>query len=419
MNKRDFLAASAFGLATTAIGVRDVLAQSDVKNGIRLGILYSLSGVMAFGEKFLKDVVLMTIAEINAAGGVLGRPIVPVVVDPSSDRSLLVGKARELIVDEHVSAVFGTSTSLARKAVLPVVEHFNNLLFYASQYEGEENSKNVFYTGGTPNQYAIPALEYMMSKEGGSVRRFFLLGTDYIYPRTTNRILSVFLHRKGVQDSEIEVAYIPFGHDDFGPIVKAIINFSRPSKTCVVSTVAGESSVLFYRELLRQGVKPSDVPVMDLTVEEGLPGTDESSRNGHLTAAGYFPSLDNPANARFKAEWRQWAGGNKLPKGSYRIINDTMASTYIGVHMWKAAVERAGTASVDKVRDAMIGLAFAAPSGFTLEMSRTRNLSRPAMVAEMQSVGLYDVVWQSKGTIVAQPFSPYLDDKVGKPDVVG
>src|ERR1700677_2103494 len=259
-------------------------AQSDT-GPIKVGILHSLSGTMAISETSLKDTALMTIAEINAKGGVLGKQLEPVVVDPASNWPLFAEKARGLITQDKVAVVFGCWTSVSRKSVLPVFKETNSLLFYPVQYEGEEMQKNVFYTGAAPNQQAIPAVEYLMSKEGGAAKRFFLLGTDYVYPRTTNKILRAFLHSKGVQDTDINEVYTPFGHSDYQTIVADIKKFSQGGKTAVVSTINGDSNVPFYKELGNQGLKANDVPVVAFSVgEEDLRGMDTKPLVGNLPA---------------------------------------------------------------------------------------------------------------------------------------
>src|SRR5476649_2813472 len=329
---------------------------------IKVGVLHSLSGTMAISETSLKDTALMTIAQINASGGVLGRQLEPVVVDPASNWPLFAEKARQLISQDKVAVTFGCWTSVSRKSVLPVFEELNGLLFYPVQYEGEEMSKNVFYTGAAPNQQAIPATEYLMSKEGGGAKRFFLLGTDYVYPRTTNKILRSFLHSKGVKDDDIQEVYTPFGHADYQTIVANIKTFSQGGKTCVSSTVNGDSNVPFYKELGNQGLKASDIPVVAFSVgEEELRGIDAKPLVGQLAAWNYFMSIDTPENKAFIAEWKAYVKAHNLPDGDKRVTNDPMEATYIGMHMWAQAVEQAGTTDVDAVRQAVAGQHFASP----------------------------------------------------------
>ena len=287
-------------------------AQAADTGPIKVGILHSLSGTMAISETSLKDIALMTIDEINANGGVLGRKLEPVVVDPASNWPLFAEKARQLITQDKVAVTFGCWTSVSRKSVLPVFEELNGLLFYPVQYEGEEMSKNVFYTGAAPNQQAIPAVEYLMSKEGGGAKRFFLLGTDYVYPRTTNKILRAFLHSKGVKDDDIQEVYTPFGHSDYQTIVANIKTFSQGGKTAVISTINGDSNVPFYKELGNQGIKATDVPVVAFSVgEEELRGIDTKPLVGHLAAWNYFMSLKNPDNTKFIGDVRRLCEGEQ------------------------------------------------------------------------------------------------------------
>jgi urea transport system substrate-binding protein len=328
--------------AAAMIGTSPLMAQT--KEPIKVGILHSLSGTMAISETSLKDVALMTIDEINKSGGVLGRKLEPVVVDPASNWPLFAEKARQLITKDKVAVTFGCWTSVSRKSVLPVYEETNALLFYPVQYEGEEMSKNVFYTGAAPNQQAIPAVEYLMSKEGGGAKRFFLLGTDYVYPRTTNKILRAFLKSKGVEDKDIEEVYTPFGHSDYQTIVANIKKFSQGGKTAVISTINGDSNVPFYKELGNAGLKAKDVPVVAFSVgEEELRGIDTKPLVGHLAAWNYFMSVKNPENEAFKKQWAAWVKANNLPGGDKRVTNDPMEATYVGIHMWAQAVKKAGS----------------------------------------------------------------------------
>src|SRR4029434_4384137 len=337
---------------------------------IKVGVLHSLSGTMAISETVLKDVTLMAIEEINEQGGILGRKIEPVVVDPASNWPLFAEKARDLISNQKVAVTFGCWTSVSRKSVLPVFEELNGLLFYPVQYEGEESSFNVFYTGAAPNQQAIPAVEYLMSKEGGGAKRFVLLGTDYVYPRTTNKILRYFLHSKGITDDDILEKYTPFGHSDYQTIIGKIKKFAgEGKKTAVVSTINGDSNVPFYKELGNQGLKATDVPVVAFSVgEEELRGVDTKPLVGHLAAWNYFMSLKNPANEDFKKKWAAYAKAKKLPGADKPLTNDPMEATYIGIHMWKQAVEKAKSFDTDKVVAAMSGQKFNAPDGFDIKM---------------------------------------------------
>src|ERR1700748_2337107 len=327
------------------------LVAADSSEPIKVGILHSLSGTMAISETSLKDVALMTIDSINKSGGVLGRQLQPVVVDPASNWPLFAEKARDLLQKEGVAVTFGCWTSVSRKSVLPVFEELNGLLFYTVQYEGEESSYNVFYTGAAPNQQAIPAVEYLMSPKGGGAKRWVLLGTDYVYPRTTNKILRYFLHAKGVTDDDIMEKYTPVGHSDYQTIVSDIKKFAAGKHTAVVSTINGDSNVPLYKEFANQGLKASDVPVVAFSVgEEELRGIDTKPLVGQLAAWNYFMSIDNPVNKAFIDKWMAYVKKNNLPGGDKRVTNDPMEATYIGIHMWAQAVAQAHTTNVDAVR---------------------------------------------------------------------
>src|SRR5471032_3084851 len=417
MSRRIILKAAAAG--ALALSTSTFMQAAWAADTIKVGILHSLSGTMAISETSLKDVALMTIAEINAKGGVLGRKLEPVVVDPASNWPLFAEKARQLVAQDKVAVVFGCWTSVSRKSVLPVFKELNSLLFYPVQYEGEELEKNVFYTGAAPNQQAIPAVEYLMSKDGGGAKRFVLLGTDYVYPRTTNKILRAFLKSKGVKDDDIQEVYTPFGHADYQTIVANIKKFSAGGKTAVISTVNGDSNVPFYKELGNQGLKATDVPVVAFSVgEESLHDNDTKPLVGNLAAWNYFMSLKNPENTKFKAMFADWVKKNNLPGGDKRVTNDPMEATFVGIHMWKQAAEKAKSVDVDKVRVAMVGQKFAAPSGFTLEMDGNHHLHKPVMIGEVRADGQFNVVWRTKTAIRAQPWSPYIPGNEGKPDVV-
>ena len=387
---------------------------------IKVGILHSLSGTMAISETVLKDVALMTIDEINAKGGLLGKKLEPVVVDPASNWPLFAEKAKQLIDQDKVSVVFGCWTSVSRKSVLPVFEEKNSLLFYPVQYEGEELSKNVFYTGAAPNQQAIPAVEYLMSKDGGSAKRFVLLGTDYVYPRTTNKILRAFLHSKGISDADIMEEYTPFGHSDYQSIIAKIKKFaSEGKKTAVVSTINGDSNVPFYKELGNQGLKATDVPVVAFSVgEEELRGVDTKPLVGHLAAWNYFMSIKAPANTEFVKKWSDYAKAKGIAGHKDKpLTNDPMEATYIGMHMWAQAVTKAKSTDTDKVIAAMAGQTFQAPGGFMSTMDpKNHHLHKPVFIGEVKADGQFNVVWKTKGPVKAQPWSPFIPENKGKKD---
>ena len=414
MNRRNFVKALTLSASIAAIGLP---AGAHAADTIKVGILHSLSGTMAISETALKNVALMTIEEINAGGGVLGKKLEPVVVDPASNWPLFAERARQLLAQDKVAAVFGCWTSVSRKSVLPVFKELNGLLFYPVQYEGEELEKNVFYTGAAPNQQAIPAVEYLMSEEGGGAKRFVLLGTDYVYPRTTNKILRAFLKSKGVSDADILEDYTPFGHADYQTIIARIKQFAAEGKkTAVVSTINGDSNVPFYKELGNAGLKATDVPVVAFSVgEEELRGVDTKPLLGHLAAWTYFMSVDNPQNKAFIEKYRAWAKKNAVPNADTVVTNDPMEATYVGLHMWKQAVEKAGSTDVDKVIAAMGGQTFKAPSGFTLTMDATNHhLHKPVLIGEVRADGQFDVVWQTQQPIRAQPWSPFIEGNEGK-----
>ncbi|MBA4742123.1 MAG: urea ABC transporter substrate-binding protein [Azoarcus sp.] len=414
-NRRNFIKSLVLSASIAAIGVPIGAAAADT---IKVGILHSLSGTMAISETALKNVALMTIEEINANGGVMGKQLEPVVVDPASDWPLFAERARQLITQDEVAVVFGCWTSVSRKSVLPVFKELNGLLFYPVQYEGEELEKNVFYTGAAPNQQAIPATEYLMSEEGGGAKRFVLLGTDYVYPRTTNKILRAFLNSKGIPDSDIMEEYTPFGHSDYQTIIANIKKFAAGGKTAVISTINGDSNVPFYRELGNAGLAATDVPVVAFSVgEEELRGVDTKPLLGHLAAWNYFMSVENPANEAFVSKYRAWAKANDVPNADTVVTNDPMEATYVGINMWKQAVEKAGTTDVDAVIEAMGGQTFDAPSGFTLKMDETNHhLHKPVLIGEVRDDRQFDIVWETDSPIRAQPWSPYIEGNESKLD---
>src|SRR5215216_933239 len=419
MQRRFTLKALAAAVALAGLSAVPALAADTIK----VGVLHSLSGTMAISETVLKDTVLMAIEEINAKGGVLGKKLEPVVVDPASNWPLFAEKTRQLLTQDKVAVIFGCWTSVSRKSVLPVVEELNGLLFYPVQYEGEELSRNVFYTGAAPNQQAIPAVEYLMSKDGGGARRFVLLGTDYVYPRTTNKILRAFLKSKGVQDKDIDEKYTPFGHSDYQTIVADVKKFSTGGKTAVISTINGDSNVPFYKELGNQGLKATDVPVVAFSVgEEELRGVDTKPLVGHLAAWNYFQSVKSATNDEFTKKWAAYAKAKNIAGHKDKpLTNDPMEATYIGVHMWKQAVEKAKSFDTDKVIVAMGGQTFKAPGGFTSTMdAKNHHLHKPVFIGEVTADGQFNVVWKTPGPIKAQPWSPYIqgnDKKKDEPDL--
>jgi urea transport system substrate-binding protein len=369
---------------------------------IKVGVLHSLSGTMAISETTLKDTVLMLIDEQNKKGGVLGKKLEAVVVDPASNWPLFAEKMRGLLTKDKVDVTFGCWTSVSRKSVLPVIEELNGVLFYPVQYEGEESSKNVFYTGAAPNQQAIPAVDYLMNEVGA--KRWVLAGTDYVYPRTTNKILKAYLMAKGVKESDIMVNYTPFGHSDWQSIVSDIKKFgSAGKKTAVVSTINGDANVPFYKELGNQGISAENIPVVAFSVgEEELSGLDTKPLVGHLAAWNYFQSAEADINEEFIANWKKYT---KDPK---RVTNDPMEATYIGFNMWVKAVEKAGTTDTDAVVDAMVGVSVPNLTGGTATMMPNHHLTKPVLIGEIQEDGQFETVWQTPDTVVGDAWSDFL-----------
>ena len=391
-------------LVAAVVLVHSGSAFAQEKETIKIGILHSLSGTMAISETTLKDTMLMLIDEQNKNGGLLGKKLEAVVVDPASNWPLFAEKMKELLLQEKVDVVFGCWTSVSRKSVLPVVEEFDGLLFYPVQYEGEESSRNVFYTGAAPNQQAIPAVEYLMSEDGGSAKRWVLLGTDYVYPRTTNKILRAFLKSKGVADEDIMENYTPFGHSDWQTIVAQVKKFaSEGKKTAVVSTINGDANVPFYKELGNQGINAEEIPVVAFSVgEEELSGIDTKPLVGHLAAWNYFMSVKNPTNAAFIKKWHAYTKNAKRPS------NDPMEAHYIGFKMWVQAVQQAGTTEASAVRQAMYGQKVKSLSGYLVEMNTNHHLSKPVMIGEIQPNGQFEIVWQTKGPVKGDAWSNFI-----------
>nr|WP_310622156.1 urea ABC transporter substrate-binding protein [Pseudovibrio sp. M1P-2-3] len=371
---------------------------------IKVGILHSLSGTMAISETTLKDAMLMLIEEQNEKGGLLGKKLEPVVVDPASNWPLFAEKARELLAVHEVDAVFGNWTSVSRKSVLPVFEELNGILFYPVQYEGEESQRNVFYTGASPNQQAIPAVDYLLENE--EVERWVLAGTDYVYPRTTNKILEAYLQSKGVAAEDIMINYTPFGHSDWQTIVSDIKAFgSSGKKTAVVSTINGDANVPFYKELGNQGVSAEDIPVVAFSVgEEELAGLDAEPLVGHLAAWNYFQSVDTDINADFIDTWRAFV------KDDERVTNDPMEAHFIGFNMWVKAVEKAGTTDVDSVIDEIVGVSVPNLSGGYSTMMPNHHITKPVLIGEIQEDGQFDIVAETDGLVAGDAWSDYLPE---------
>jgi urea transport system substrate-binding protein len=399
LNKSKFShLAATIALSLSAASFNLIAAEDSIK----VGVLHSLSGTMAISETTLKDTILMMIEEQNKQGGILGKKLEAVVVDPASNWPLFAEKARELIEKEKVDVVFGGWTSVSRKSMLPVFEELDSLLFYPVQYEGEESSKNVFYTGAAPNQQAIPAVDYLMNDM--DVKRWVLAGTDYVYPRTTNKILAAYLKSKGVADSDIMVNYTPFGHSDWQSIVSDIKKFgAKGKKTAVVSTINGDANVPFYKELGSQGVSAEDIPVVAFSVgEEELSGMDTSALVGHLAAWNYFMSVDTEANDEFIETW------HKFTKDENRVTNDPMEASYIGFKMWVKAVEKAGTTDSDAIQDAIIGVTVPNLTGGYATMMPNHHITKPVLLGEIQDDGQFETVWETTGVVAGDAWSDYL-----------
>jgi urea transport system substrate-binding protein len=398
ITRRNLIALTAAALISgAATGV------ASAQETIKVGVLHSLSGTMAISETTLKDVMLMLIEEQNKKGGLLGKKLEAVVVDPASNWPLFAEKARELISQSKVDAVFGCWTSVSRKSVLPVFKELNSILFYPVQYEGEESERNVFYTGAAPNQQAIPAVDYLTKEE--SVERWVLAGTDYVYPRTTNKILESYLLSKGVKPEDIMINYTPFGHSDWQTIVADIKKFgSAGKKTAVVSTINGDANVPFYKELANQGVKATDIPVVAFSVgEEELAGIDTKPLVGHLAAWNYFQSVDNADNKAFIKKWKAFTRNDK------RVTNDPMEAHVVGFNMWVKAVEKAGTTDADKVIDAIVGVQVPNLTGGVSEMLPNHHITKPVLIGEIKEDGQFDTVWKTEGLVPGEAWSKYLE----------
>ena len=384
------------------------------QNTIKVGVLHSLSGTMAISEVSLRDVVLMAVEEINAKGGVMGKKIEPVVVDPASNWDLFAEKAKQLLLQDKVAVTFGCWTSVSRKSVLPVFENNEGLLFYPVQYEGEECSKAVFYTGATPNQQLIPAAEYLMSKEGGGYKKFYLLGTDYVFPRTANKILRAFLVAKGVPADNIAEEYTSLNHQDYQTIVGKIKRFASGGGACVLSTINGDSNVPFYKEFANQGLRSENAPIMAFSVaEDELRGMDTSALVGHLAAWNYYQSVDTPQNKRFIQNFKNYCEKNKLPGGSKRVTDDPMEAAYFGVYVWKQAVEKAKSFDVAAVRKAVYGQKFLAPGGEIKMHDFNHHTWKPVLIGEILKDGQFKIVSRSKGLVEPEPWSKYTSPDKG------
>ncbi len=392
-------------LAVTGLMSKPVRAET-----IKVGVLHSLSGTMAISETSLKDVLLFAFDEINKSGGVLGKMIEPVVVDPASNWPLFAEKAEQLLVQDKVAAVFGCWTSVSRKSVLPVFERNNGLLFYPVQYEGEELSKNIFYTAEAVNQQAIPAVDYMLAE---GKKKFYLLGSDYVYPRTTNKILKQYLKMKGIPESDILEEYTPFGHTDYQTIIAKAKAFAAGGKACIISTLNGDTNVPFFKEFASAGLTSETCPVVSFSISEdefrGLPAKDLV---GHLGCWTYFMSLKTPENKKFVSDFMSWLKDPKVTGTDYKVAGvdakgrvtcSPMNLSRIGVNLWKQAVEKAGSFDVDKVREALIGQKFKAPEG-EVTMQDNHHLVNNVYIGETLATGQFKIIKSFSG-VAGEPFS--------------
>jgi len=396
-------------LLALALGATAAMAET-----VKVGVLHSLSGTMAISETSLKDVLLFSFDEINKSGGVKvsgkNYMIEPVIVDPASNWPLFAEKAEQLLVKDKVAVVFGCWTSVSRKSVLPVFERNNGLLFYPVQYEGEELSQNIFYTAEAVNQQAIPAVDYMLTE---GKKKFYLLGSDYVYPRTTNKILKQYLRSKGIPEADIVEIYTPFGHTDYQTIVAAIKAFAAGGSACVISTLNGDTNVPFFKEFANAGLTSESCPVVSFSISEdefrGLPAKDLV---GHLGCWTYFMSIRSPENKAFVDAFSKWLKDPKVTGVDYkvsgvdakgRVTCSPMNLSRIGVHLWKQAVEKADSFDVDKVREAMYGLTFKGPAGEVV-MQKNHHLVNNAFIGETLANGQFKII-KTLLHVAGEPFS--------------
>ncbi|NEX15997.1 MAG: urea ABC transporter substrate-binding protein [Halochromatium sp.] len=407
MRRRDFSQLMLCGLLHPILG-RGEQALAAGPDPVKVGILHSLSGTMSLSEKWLKDVAVMTIGQINANGGILGRLIQPVVIDPASNWAIYPAKAERLIREHEVQAIFGCWTSISRKRVLPVVESNKSLLFYPVQYEGQEQSPNIVYLGATPNQQSLPAVRYFLKEHKAT--HFVLIGTDYVYPRTTNRILRAYLAGEGIASANIIEFYTPFSHTDYGPIVARIKAKTEGKDAVIISTINGDSNVAFYAQLAAAGLHAETLPVVAFSIgEQEIQAMKSQDLKGHYAAWSYFMSLDNPVNQAFKDDWRRFLQQKYPWWAGEALTNDPMEATYVGIHLWKQAVEQAGSFAPDAVIPALGGQTFAAPSGYAVRVdARNHHLHKPVFIGRIGNDGQFDVVHQSHGLVPPEPWSHYL-----------
>ncbi|MFI3303942.1 MAG: urea ABC transporter substrate-binding protein [Rikenellaceae bacterium] len=395
------------GCPATSTTTSSSAAASD-EDVVEIGILHSLSGTMAISEVSLRDVLMMGIDEINAAGGVLGKQISPVIVDPASNVDLFAEKAKELLGKEKVSAVFGCWTSVSRKAVLPVFEEYGGLLFYPVQYEGQETSPNIIYSGGTPNQQLLPAVDYLLSEDGGDFKKFYLLGTDYVFPRTANSIMKNYLLSKGIPAANIIEEYTPFQHQDYQTIVSKIKRFAAAGDACVLSTINGDSNVPFYKEFANQGLTAEDCPIMAFSVaEDELRAMDTEYLEGHLASWNYFQSEESAANKKFVENFKAYCAKNNLPGGSSRVTDDPICWAYTDLYLWKAAVEKAKSFEVKDVIAALSNMEFSSPAGVVKMHDSNHHLAKYTYIGEIRRDGQFDIVSKTEALVSPEPYSEF------------
>ena len=372
---------------------------------IKVGVLHSLSGTMAISEAPIKEVVLMAIDEINAAGGVMGRKVEPVIEDPASNWDLFAEKAKKLLQEDKVATVFGCWTSVSRKSVLPVFERYNGLLFYPVQYEGEECSKNVIYTGATINQQASPAVDFLMGSDGGNKKRFYLIGTDYVYPRTTNKILRLYLKKMGVKESDIQEEYTPFHHQDYQTIVGKIKSFCAGGDAAVINTINGDSNVPFFKELANQGLTADNCPSISFSFAEvELQTLDVKPLAGHLASWNYYMSMKTPQNMQWIKSYKAWCAKHNIADKQC-VTDDPMMHAYLHVKLWAKAVEKAGSTEVDKVLKALEGLELDSPVGKYKVDEQNHHTWKPVYIGKIKEDGQFDIVWKTKEWVRPEPWS--------------
>lgn len=371
-------------------------------DGIKVGILHSLSGTMAISEKSVVDAEQLAIEEINAAGGVLGKKIVPIVEDGASDWPTFNEKAKKLIDQDKVVTVFGCWTSASRKAVLPTFESKNHMLWYPVQYEGQECSKNVFYTGAAPNQQIEPSVDWLLEKYPG--KPFFLVGSDYVFPRTANTIIKAQIEAKG--GKVVGEDYIPLGNTEVSPIISKIKS-EMPDGGVIYNTLNGDSNVAFFKQLQGEGLGPDKYPSMSVSIaEEEVKAIGVEYLKGHYAAWNYFQTVDTPESKKFVEAFKKKYGDD-------RVVNDPMEAAYIMVYLWKQAVEKAGGADdLEKVRMAAIGQTFAAPEGkVTLEANH--HLAKFVRIGEVAEDGLFKIVYETKAAVKPVPWNQYVAETKG------